>query len=93
MALGFVLAMAIAIPAAAQAPIPRTSDGHPDLQGTWSYATLTTLERPAEFKNKPVLTAAPSGGAHSRCQACQRIPSATTQSTTPLTSAARISTR
>ena len=26
-------------------PIPRTSDGHPDLQGNWGYATLTTLER------------------------------------------------
>jgi hypothetical protein len=39
-----------------KSPIPRTSDGHPDLQGNWSYATLTTLERPAEFKNKPFLT-------------------------------------
>ena len=34
-----------------------------------------------------------SGGAHRRCQACHRIPSATRQRTTPLTSAARISTR
>jgi hypothetical protein len=35
---------------------PRTRDGRPDLQGIWSYATLTPLERPAEFANKPFLT-------------------------------------
>ena len=42
-AIGFVLATAVALSAAEKAAIPRTSDGHPDLQGTWSYATLTTL--------------------------------------------------
>ncbi len=26
--------------------VPRTPDGHPDLQGNWSNATLTPLERP-----------------------------------------------
>ena len=26
---------------------PRTPDGHPDLQGNWTNATLTPLERPA----------------------------------------------
>jgi hypothetical protein len=36
---------------------PRTPDGHPDLQGTWNTATLTPLERPAEFADKPILTA------------------------------------
>ena len=25
---------------------PRTADGHPDLQGTWSNGTITPLERP-----------------------------------------------
>ena len=35
---------------------PRTADGHPDLQGIWSSATLTPLERPAEFANKAFLT-------------------------------------
>lgn len=30
-----------------QSPIPRTPDGHPDLQGTYDVATLTPLERPA----------------------------------------------
>jgi hypothetical protein len=36
--------------------IPRTPDGKPDLQGTWSTSTLTPLERPAELADKPVLT-------------------------------------
>ncbi len=27
--------------------LPRTPDGHPDLQGNWSNATMTPLERPA----------------------------------------------
>ena len=36
--------------------VPRTPDGHPDLQGTWNTSTLTALERPAEFAGKPVLT-------------------------------------
>ena len=29
---------------------PRTTDGVPDLQGTWTNATITTLERPRHFK-------------------------------------------
>jgi len=37
---------------------PRTQDGHPDLQGIWTTATLTPLERPPEFAGKPVLTPA-----------------------------------
>jgi len=32
--------------------IPRTADGHPDLQGVWSLATITPLERPAELADK-----------------------------------------
>ena len=35
---------------------PRTPDGQPDLQGVWNFATVTPLERPKEFANKPVLT-------------------------------------
>lgn len=34
----------------------RTPWGEPDLQGIWSGETLTPLERPARFANKPVLT-------------------------------------
>jgi len=35
---------------------PRTVDGQPDLQGVWSDATATPLERPSELAGKPVLT-------------------------------------
>ena len=38
--------------------LPRTSWGHPDLQGTWSTATLTPFERPPELADKPYLTEA-----------------------------------
>ena len=38
--------------------MPRTPDGKPDLQGIWSNATQTPLERPAEFGDKGFLTAA-----------------------------------
>ena len=36
---------------------PRTPDGHPDLQGIWSNATVTPLERPPELAGKATLTA------------------------------------
>jgi hypothetical protein len=51
--------------AAAQAPAPldaaaysppRLPSGKPDLQGLWSNALVTPLERPAEFADKPFLT-------------------------------------
>jgi len=35
---------------------PRTGDGQPDLQGVWDFRTVTPMERPAEFKDKPFLT-------------------------------------
>src|SRR5437762_867500 len=34
----------------------RTPDGQPDLQGTWSSATITPFERPAEFAGKEFFT-------------------------------------
>ena len=36
--------------------VPRTSWGHPDLQGTWSTATITPFERPAELAGKEFFT-------------------------------------
>src|SRR5262245_9952231 len=35
---------------------PRTAWGEPDLQGKWSYATITPLERPANQVGKETLT-------------------------------------
>jgi hypothetical protein len=32
--------------------MPRTPDGHPDLQGIWTNATITPMERPAAFAGK-----------------------------------------
>jgi hypothetical protein len=37
---------------AAKNAILRTPDGHPDLQGIWTNATLTPMERPAAFAGK-----------------------------------------
>ena len=36
--------------------VPRTPDGHPDLQGSWSNATLTPFERPKELAGKEFFT-------------------------------------
>jgi hypothetical protein len=60
----FAAALALAIAGAsllvsAQTPayrVPRTPDGHPDLQGVWDYRTATPLERPAIFQGKEFLT-------------------------------------
>ena len=35
---------------------PRGPDGHPDLSGVYDVATMTPVERPAEFGNRLVLT-------------------------------------
>ena len=32
--------------------IPRTPDGHPDLEGVWTNSSLTPLERLREFEGK-----------------------------------------
>ncbi len=37
---------------------PRTPWGHPDLQGYWTNTTTTPLQRPAELKDKAVLSGA-----------------------------------
>src|ERR1700674_2685694 len=36
---------------------PRTPDGQPDLQGIWTNATLTPLERPSELAGKRAFSA------------------------------------
>jgi len=37
--------------------VPRTTSGHPDLQGIYTYRTLTPLNRPPELADRAVLTA------------------------------------
>src|SRR5687767_750898 len=44
-------------PSAQSSAAPRTPWGHPDIQGVWDYWTFTPLERPAEFKDRAVITA------------------------------------
>ena len=43
--------------AAASWTMLRTADGKPDMQGTWTNATYTPVERPAEFKDREFFTA------------------------------------
>ena len=38
--------------------MPRTRDGHPDLEGIWTNKTITPLERPKALGNKAFFTAA-----------------------------------
>src|SRR5580704_14524964 len=66
--LPIVIAVSLAsVPLAGQAPTaaaksgktwtpPRTPDGQPDLQGTWTNATITPFERPIGLAGKQVLT-------------------------------------
>ena len=59
----FVSASALAQPAAKNASTPSdkkwiTPWGDPDLQGTWSNATTTPLERPAKYQGREFLTPA-----------------------------------
>jgi hypothetical protein len=52
-----VIALPLALACfAAGAQTPRTPWGHPDLQGSWSNATLTPLQRPADLKDKEFFT-------------------------------------
>jgi hypothetical protein len=59
------LALTLAAFVAAQAPVaksgsknwtvPRTPDGKPDLQGVWTNATITPMERPANLAGKATM--------------------------------------
>ena len=40
------------------AQIPRTADGHPNFQGSWTTETYTPFERPAELKEREFFTEA-----------------------------------
>src|SRR5436305_14104377 len=54
------LAAAVVVPSAsgqsAKSTPPRTADGRPDLQGTYTFATITPLQRPTALAGKDVLS-------------------------------------
>ena len=55
----FVVLSLAPVPATAQTEgwtVPRTPDGHPDLQGVWANNSATPLERPEGFEEKPLLS-------------------------------------
>ncbi len=62
-----VLVGAAAVAIAAQATSPR-SFGERDLQGIWTNATVTPLERPAEFAGKEFLTEAEAAAFEKRAR-------------------------
>jgi hypothetical protein len=58
-----VLAVTMLVPAPAAGQSrkwtpPRTSDGKPDIEGTFTFSTITPLQRPEALTGKDVLTAA-----------------------------------
>ena len=55
-AIAMLAAAGAASAADAQWQAPRTPWGTPDLQGTWTNASLTSLERDDMFKGKPALS-------------------------------------
>jgi len=56
LAAGSVSAMESTAATAKPWRVPRTAEGHPDLQGTWNSATLTRLERADRFGKRRALT-------------------------------------
>ena len=61
--LSVIAGQAVVAQRSAERPAPsgggvaaRTPDGHPDLQGVWSYATITPLERSLELADRSYLS-------------------------------------
>src|SRR5262245_57452407 len=56
MAFGTLASLSAQAPRPKTAASPKTPWGHPDLQGRWTTATLTPLERPSELGAKEFFT-------------------------------------
>ena len=68
------------------AAAPRTRDGHPDLQGVWTNATITPLQRPSSLAGKATLTDAEA--AEFEKHAAQELQDVDGKSESPLLAAA-----
>jgi hypothetical protein len=56
LALAAVVSPASPLAQAKKPALPRTADGHPDLQGIWDFRSATPLERPARFAGREFMT-------------------------------------
>jgi hypothetical protein len=68
---------ASAVPATGAYKAPLNAYGQPDLEGTWTNATLTVLERPKEYGTRTVMTAEEVGkieGGAAQLQAADAAP-------------------
>src|SRR5881394_263142 len=54
--LAIALSSAVLLAQSPKPPLPRLSDGHPDLQGIWDFRSSTPLERPARFAGREFMT-------------------------------------
>ena len=71
-----IAALALAAPAAfgqSSQDVPRRPDGRPDLSGTYDVATLTPLQRPAEYGGKATLTEEEAAALAAGAQSLERI--------------------
>ena len=51
-----ILTFVFSFTQAQQTEVPRTEYGHPDFQGTYTFRTITPLQRPPELADKATLT-------------------------------------